>query len=206
MSTAVYQTYADHLQHAPYKIMSPQHAGKNLSADFIKAFMDPLYEPEQVHTPTRSTATIARMITLLDDKINFTIIDDMDVLEILEFIDNYFIEIRELLSDPTINGFVNRLLNLRKELTKAATRLLNKNPELKKQYLGLDSGFMGVVMDLAKARGQNVDRVISNRDVLDLTIHANKEINMMDNTPLPDRLNALNADRPSTELKRTDWI
>lgn len=153
----IYASATAFINNHPYDVMIQAH----LTVKFSSKGLAPIYEPYDPNILQKSKIPIAKMVELYTSKSSFTIINDMDVIDILHRIDAYVAEVYPLKSMNTeVETYLSRILTLRDRIYFLFRRVLNHHPQWKTSYqnrpgifnaLSILYGAIGIKLDLPES-------------------------------------------------------
>lgn len=155
----LYFKVEDYIDRRPYDVAIPD-GYRNIPVhdpDVMKYFGD-LFMPNVGHTfLTPSKVTIRKMIDLYTSQIEFEIINDIDVLDIMHYLNAYFEKTYDKREIPEYKVYYAIAMPYYNWIRSRATIVLNKHPDWKKSYAGIDTPIMEEIWKLLNRNIENMD-------------------------------------------------
>lgn len=157
MTGIIYTSATEHINKHGYDVLLQPYAVKIHREVELGIFKTPIYEAMDHTVKQKSKISIAKMVELFISKSSFDIIDDHDVLDVLHHIDAYVEEVYPLkASNPAIEKYLEKILQLRSRMYFLFRRVLNKHPQWKQAYQR-QVGIFQVMAELYKPLNVNID-------------------------------------------------
>ncbi len=151
-TTNIYPTARDHINKQTYDAMVAPSVFPIHPLIQDGTFSTPFYEPFDHRLPQKSKITIATMVEYAISQVEFTIIDDHDVVVILHQMDAYIEETWVLRGQAAVRSYLNKMLTLRERFYVLFRRVMNRHPQWKQAYIG-EQDILSYMREIYQALG-----------------------------------------------------
>lgn len=168
----LYMSYNDYFNYAPFELYVPDYYQPTMSEFIVSGEIPPVGVPFYVDQRVKANYPIKYMVDMRsgDRPVCFEIIEGKDSLIIMHIIDGYIMECQPLVQqqNPTVISYLRKVYNLRKDIYHVFSATLNRNPDLKQQYLDSNGGIVQRMLNLTAPSVQGGNQRAGMNPIADL--------------------------------------
>lgn len=153
----IYASAADHLNYARYIVECAPYAPHSISDEMLELGIIPTYNTPNMHVLQRSTVTINNLVDLYQKNIPFSILTDLDLIVMVQYIEAYFKEVQHKISIPEYQDYLKKLIPFRRSLQKSLMRVMKRNPDWHKKFYGGQNSMYMVMLEFMRIQGYDVN-------------------------------------------------